>query len=1138
MNKFQGIVTTRHLDVSQRAFHCEKCKVPAANGSLEDEGSIGEVLRLTCQKCSNHWYMCMVCNSNMARINHTAKAKHKENYAKYLMAQQCTTTTKTKTTNTGVVSLCSQEPTEAESIIESVTPPMVVTDKSSAWYLVKTMNINRERATALHIMDYLPKSMILYWAAENAATHGGVQYLTTRAFQKSEMYSKKQLANKEESIWHFRCFVQYMSMSEKQKSRQAGILNDDFIREERFVNTHIPRKKELHTLYGTSNQHTLWNNLPIPPVENIKGIAYINPVNILRYLLAFATEMDPFSVTTDEEVSHNGATYYVTQSAFAIKWKKEFLEKFPTMEALLIWVSDWRDAFGSNRTKQNRKSTVAWTITFSTTRGRINSIDNTRVIALGHKKNEAWPEVEHRFEEDMRVFENGLKVFYVYHGGIEKIIPCAVRRFVCLTDKVERAEYTSTMGCTSTYHRCFGTIIQIDEAEVPDTQAVQKIISDMKDGSANNVLRQYDWSSSMLGGDTAGSLLPACHICRKNNVEWLKRDPKQRHPAIEGCDVCANWKVNSLSLDKLGYPVPPDYPKSTMSMLNPPNGVTSPDGRAPIHQTLIGESKLFPIKCCFATMKQGTRFAFFNAMCPARKERGWNQAVTKSYLRTLCINEAQQVLIYKAAKKAHDTGQVIDWDDPYYVGDYRFPAAWVADLEIPCYIELLMHLLFLGIASTCFDQCSVYLAKINRMNPFKKNANKLLHFLHGFNLSWLLVYPFGGTKLTTGAWVSENWLAWVRVSKITFAYCGQEGVKDERLGCNDVIRMVSALAALVSRVMSHAGCDEQSIRLVDGLVREFLSCVRELDVRNTNGKGSSGTWIKSNYASLVNLMAAMRLFGPLTNFWDGGGKGERYIQEIKPYLPRGSHDGLFFLVRVLERVFKFDCIRLIEKDLFPEPDDVSECGSDSSSSSGGEDSENLEGMVLELDDNCRAEGVIIEDDLDEEGEEKEGEVEEGESNEWSTPMEQDLMSKARVFYIYKSLELLSASIANNEPIAGVVVGKLGQPQLFAMYRIKKSTRLGWKKLDFSDNNGISVGGSWYASLAMSDTELEAPKNKSRVAKVAELSAVAIPLKYGVGEKFMLDDQNKYCVITNTWRERTANGHYNLPSLPFELYQDT
>jgi hypothetical protein len=215
-----------------------------------------------------------------------------------------------------------------------------------------------------------------------------------------------------------------------------------------------------------------------------------------------------------------------------------------------------------------------------------------------------------------------------------------------------------------------------------------------------------------------------------------------------------------------------------------------------------------------------------------------------------------------------------------------------------------------------------------------------------------------------------------------------------------------------------------------------------------------------------------------------------------------------------------------------------ECSSYSSSSSGGEDSENLEGMVLELDDNCRAEGVIIEDDLDEEGEEKEGEVEEGESNEWSTPMEQDLMSKARVFYIYKSLELLSTSIANNEPIAGVVVGKLGQPQLFAMYRIKKSTRLGWKKLDFSDNNGISVGGSWYASLAMSDTELEAPKNKSRVAKVAELSAVAIPLKYGVGEKFMLDDQNKYCVITNTWRERTANGHYNLPSLPFELYQDT
>ena len=37
-------------------------------------------------------------------------------------------------------------------------------------------------------------------------------------------------------------------------------------------------------------------------------------------------------------------------------------------------------------------------------------------------------------------------------------------------------------------------------------------------------------------------------------------------------------------------------------------------------------------------------------------------------------------------------------------------------------------------------------------------------------------------------------------------------------------------------------------------------------------------WMRSNFVSLLNLVEMLLLFGPLINYWDGGGKGEKFIQ--------------------------------------------------------------------------------------------------------------------------------------------------------------------------------------------------------------------------------------------------------------------
>lgn len=106
-------------------------------------------------------------------------------------------------------------------------------------------------------------------------------------------------------------------------------------------------------------------------------------------------------------------------------------------------------------------------------------------------------------------------------------------------------------------------------------------------------------------------------------------------------------------------------------------------------------------------------------------------------------------------------------------------------------------------------------------------------------------------------------------------------------------------------------------------------------------------WLKSNYVSILNLGPTIRRIGPLTNFWDGGGKGERYIQEIKPHIPRGVRDGKLFFVRLMEKVYKMDCLKKIESSIpdagnNPDPDSIRENSSLSSAVS------SLESLGLEL----------------------------------------------------------------------------------------------------------------------------------------------------------------------------------------------
>jgi hypothetical protein len=140
------------------------------------------------------------------------------------------------------------------------------------------------------------QAMKLYFVAQHARTGpSGIQYLITRAFSHTEYFGREQLACASEACWHFRNFVHYTSMSNTQRKREASLIQSLVSSfsggQSLFENTRVLSYRELNRFYGRSNQHSLWNTIPVPTVENIGGIAYTNPLNVIWYLFAFATTL-------------------------------------------------------------------------------------------------------------------------------------------------------------------------------------------------------------------------------------------------------------------------------------------------------------------------------------------------------------------------------------------------------------------------------------------------------------------------------------------------------------------------------------------------------------------------------------------------------------------------------------------------------------------------------------------------------------------------------------------------------------------------------------------------------------------------------------------------------------------------------
>ena len=454
---------------------------------------------------------------------------------------------------------------------------------------------------------------------------------------------------------------------------------------------------------------------------------------------------------------------------------------------------------------------------------RVNTIDNTFPIAIGLKKSDKWDEVEHQFRQDTKCFDNKDTPLYMYHGGLKKLVPVYVRRICSIEDKPERSEVTHTLGNTGKSHRLFGTVTMIASPiclDASDFLVHQKAV-----GIPASV---WGWSDQFIVKDNNnGAYLSSCLTCRRNRIRWLLH-PQQNMACAAGCQVCADWSFDPATCKLLDWPCGTMYPTTE----DPSCPISAPPGRG------VGVEHLSHISLTFEVLKDACRFAFFHLVKSNSDKYRWSFQSAKYYLTNCGVNGKQINEIWEQTKrfranKIKDPSLSIDYlGDPLGVGDFRFPSSWVGPLPMSAYVEAIMHALFLGVAEWNFKLVHGLLANVGNGKKILRNCNTIIFLMKAFNLSWLTNFPINPDNPTmTGAWVSENWLAFTRISKIAYSWTICECDNKNLLGSADIMRLVISFHGLVARALSRSGVTEHSVLELPSYIKEFLNCTKELDIR-------------------------------------------------------------------------------------------------------------------------------------------------------------------------------------------------------------------------------------------------------------------------------------------------------------------
>jgi hypothetical protein len=481
-------------------------------------------------------------------------------------------------------------------------------------------------------------------------------------------------------------------------------------------------KNELLT--GT---RSIMVNVARPYTHTLRnGYSYVSCIDSLACLLGSGVKFEPLIGRSSPFMSGKEGQFAVRfnadtprgaeilANAEAILGPEAFAvqRRIPTI-ILLAFL--WSDGFEPNATKQNRGSVHAFLLTFGFNQDDPHSGTTTVLLALGPgdaKTDDVEALLKQELEKLMKpTGEDNL--FYV--GESRTVCRVFVQLYSLQEDRMERQSATRVLGGTSNHTARWGWLADLS-------------------------FQQH--------------FLPSCSICYQG---LLANVDTSDYRAACGC--CANWEMEGLT-----YPPPPDYPIDRLPADSP---------------------ELPYRKLTFEGMTLAYREAYLKVSTAA-----WKISVGETFLKTEGVNAQFGGLVLMAASNRLKLNSMDPHSDTYrahlllsqaYNSTFPVelpekPATWCyPGVSIFEHIDVIMHLMFLGIVSTVLKETVFLWLKAHRlMSDLAQLTRKPLTELDLMSLAWckaLIINDAG----TLGSAVSENYLCYCRLGKWLF-------------GCSSILR--------------------------------------------------------------------------------------------------------------------------------------------------------------------------------------------------------------------------------------------------------------------------------------------------------------------------------------------------------------
>ena len=443
------------------------------------------------------------------------------------------------------------------------------------------------------------------------------------------------------------------------------------------------------------------SNLPYPKIHKIRKHTYVTVRQCIADFLSHGYNPKHIPSQSPEIITSIAQSKRAQQILFNSKKNKHFNN---TYDVIPLMAFTWSDGFQPQSSKVAQGSCWVKTISFLSDDECDGSLYNTYLLSLG-KSGDDHEEIEIHFSRELNELKEGINNIF-YSSFHSKRIRVHFEIVAVLADQPERR----SLCC-------------------------------WKMGNGKNTARwKYAFDVKRVH-----QYLPLCCKCFK----LFMKDP-HGFDFMSSCQNCSKWDFDTSSTMSVNTPIPKNTP-------------------------LDLSLKCTPKKITFKLLKDIVSTSHHKII-----SGDWDSKAATSVLDSFGINDATITKIvensereysYQYLKKTSTNKAGLNSlihlknHQPSLFEEWTGCSIWRSPIEIHNVIDVIMHLLFLGVVKEQRNLIKEWMSatrRIKAFNIFVKNVN-ILHSVEKMNLSWCKI--ISTESGTSAGWISENYLGFCRVMK-------------------------------------------------------------------------------------------------------------------------------------------------------------------------------------------------------------------------------------------------------------------------------------------------------------------------------------------------------------------------------------